>query len=103
MLVCASKTMTQYLNKQYKENGFSFSYVELNRDQYARLVDYELLRHTNDYNAGRDSFRVIRLSYPAEYYALPLYITTNLLSKCYKESDGSAGDFLNCLQDEIMI
>ena len=103
MLVCASKKMSVFLNKQYKEIGFRFSYIEFNRDQYAVYIDYDIMRHTNDYNAGSDKFRVIRLDYPAEYYALPLYITTNLLSKCYKDSDGSAGGFLDSLQDEIII
>ena len=96
--------MSDLLNKTYKRSmGYEFNYIELSRRDYSILVDYDLLKYETDYNCENDRFRVIVLNYPPEYYAAPLYITTNLLVKCFRNSDHSLSDFLNALQDEIII
>lgn len=104
MQVAATKKMTRVLNSAYSESGYSFTYTEMSRRYYENSVNYRAwLENGADYIPDRDVYRVIRLDYPPEYYALPRFITTADLSKCFRASDGSLSDFLDNLQDEIII
>lgn len=70
-------------------------------DQYERLVDYNLLKHTADFDGVQ--FKVIKVIYPPECYALPEYITTWDLITTYKESDGSLAGFIDKIKAQYAI
>lgn len=74
---------------------------KLTPDQYERLVDYNLLKHTSDLNNGL--FKVIKVIYNPECYALPAYITTWDLVTTYKESDGTLDGFRNAIKNQYTI
>jgi len=74
---------------------------KLTPEQYERLVDYNLLKHTSDYNNGL--FKVIKVIYDPELYALPAYITTWDLITTYKESDGSLAGFIDKIKNQYAI
>ncbi len=83
------KVMKQTL-KDYRVTLEKFSY-----DEYKRLVDYDALAHTQDYDG--EKFKCFRIEYPAEYYAAPQYITTQDLTRIFRNSDGTFQSFQNAI------
>lgn len=82
-------------------SGATVRIEKMTPDQYERLVDYNLLKHTTDFDGVQ--FKVIKIIYPSELYALPAYITTWDLITTYKESDGSLAGFIDKIKNQYAI
>ena len=70
-------------------------------EQYGRLVDYELIKHTTDFDGLM--FKVIKVNYSPDCYALPAYITTWDLHRAYQESDGTLEGFTRTIRSQYAI
>jgi len=70
-------------------------------DQYSRIVDFDLIKHTTDWNG--DTFKAIRVDYAPELYALPAYITSWDLVKTFQESDGTLDSFTDHIRRQYAI
>lgn len=105
MQVKVSKAMVKALNAELKTAYFKpvFRYVELTREQYAALVDYELLRHMDDYKPEKGRFAAIAVSYNPLYNAATVYITTNELNRIFRGSDKTYNGFILAVGNELAI
>ena len=83
--------------------GCRVSLVKMTPEVYRVSVDYDVLRNTSDYNANTGYMQVIRIEYPAEYYALPQYVTTRDLARVYRNSNGSFQGFTEAIRNEYAI
>ena len=101
MIVKVSNPMTQFIREALNGIADNVRIVKLSADEYGRIVDYDLIRHTDDWNG--QTFKAIRVSYPAECYAMPVYITTRDLVTTFHESDGSAAGFTRKIQSQYAI
>lgn len=104
MVVKVSKVMTNFINKNVL-NGTEFkaNYHEITTDIYGVLVHYDVISHGNDFNEKNGKMKVIEITYPDEYYAMPKYLTTNDLVRVFRESDKTVESFCKCLWKEIEI
>lgn len=88
MKVKVSKTFAAYINKAAKELGFKVeaSVVTMSGRAYKMNVSMDLYEAegTGDYDYVEDEAKAIRVEYPAEYYAMPKYITTAELNREYR-------------------
>lgn len=105
MQVKVSKAMVKTLNAELCTAYYKpvFCYRELTRDQYAALVDYELLQHIDDYKPERGKFAVIAVEYAPEYYAAGTYITTSDLLQLFRGSDRTYNGFITAIGDDLAI
>jgi hypothetical protein len=77
--------------------------VKLDARQYKMLVDYDIYTGTGDYDYKTDTYKVIEIIYPAEYYAMPTYINTETLKRIYKNSDKTFQGFKTELINELAV
>ena len=104
MKVKVSKTMLKeilkYLkNKGDKYNGYGVYYTEMNENAYAYCVDYNG-RYANeiDYDYNKGVMKVLKITYPYDYYACDKYLTTRDLTRVFKNSDKTLLGFMKELE-----
>ena len=98
--VKVSNPMTKYI--QTALTGIAVARLEkLSPDEYGRFVDYDLFRHTDDYDGK--AFKVIKIIYPLDAYAMPAYITTRDLIRAFRESDKTTEGFTDVLRRQYAI
>ena len=89
MKVKVSKTFAAYINKTAKALGFKAeaSVVTMSERGYRLNVGLDAMldaQDNGDYDWAEDEYKVIRVVYPEEYYAMPKYLTTASLNKEYR-------------------
>lgn len=100
MRVQATKTMAREIKKQ---TGFSATLEKFSPERYEVIVDYDLLANEEDYNWGDRLFSAIRIDYPAEFYAIPRYLSTRDLRRIFRESDKTFNGFFEAVKNAIEI
>lgn len=93
MKVASTTTMTKLLNDAIKHHNIKdrqFKYETLEEDDYKMNVDYDTYNaeEWGDYNYKTGKYRVIKVLYPYEYYAMPSYLTTASLNALAKQHQG---------------
>ena len=101
MKVKATTPMSKLINEIMA--GCRVTLEKMKPEQYKITVDYDLFRNEADYNATTGLFQVVRIEYPADYYASPAYITTRDLVKVYRASDGTFDGFKRAIEREYTI
>lgn len=101
MKLKATKTLANYLQNNIK--GVEIKKVEMTERSYMLNVDLEIFDHENDYNFETDTYNVIVVNYPYNYYSLSKYITTNDILKLYNKSNKTATDFIEQIKNFIEI
>lgn len=85
MKVKVSKVFAAFINKAAKELGFKAqaSVVTMSAHAYKMDVSMDLFaaEDCGDYDWTTGECKAIRVEYPAEYYAMPKYLTTAELTK----------------------
>ena len=102
MKIKASKTMTKEL-KKYLPEGYNMTLEKMSESQFAWHVDIDTYKHETDYNITDNTFSVIKVVYPHEFYAMPKYITTKDLNNIFKSCDKTWDGFVNSFLNEIAI
>ena len=79
MYVQVSKVFADFINKTAKELSFEAhaEVVDMTFNQYRLSVGDPFDADTADYKG--DGFKAIMITYPAEYYACPQYLSTKTL------------------------
>ena len=85
MYVQASKKMASLIQKVVPT--YQVQQVKIDARQYTMLVDYDIYTGAKDYDSKTDTYKVIEILYPVEYYAMPRYINTEFLKRVFKDSD----------------
>lgn len=93
MKIKPTHKMVSFLKKVL--DGCKVNLVELNPEQFKWCVDYNEFDHESDFDWETRTFKVIRVTYPDEYYACPKYLTTKDLQFCLKQSNKTLDSFLN--------
>jgi len=101
MIVKVSRPMTKLIKEALQGIAASVKIEKYTVDQYSRLVDYELIKHTTDFDGLM--FKVIKVNYSPDCYALPAYITTWDLHRAYTESDGTLEGFTRTIRSQYAI
>lgn len=89
MKVKVSKTFAAYINKAAKALGFKAeaSVVTMSERGYRLNVGLNAMldaQDNDDYDWGKDEYKVICVTYPDEYYATPKYLTTASLTREFR-------------------
>ena len=89
MKVKVSKIFAAYINKSAKALGFKAeaSVVEMSERAYRLNVGLDAMldaQDNGDYDWAKDEYKVIRVTYPDEYYATPKYLTTASLNREFR-------------------
>lgn len=89
MKVKVSKVFANFINKAAKELGFKAeaSVVTMSERGYRLNVGLDAMldaQDNGDYDWCEDEYKVIKVLYPEEYYAMPKYLTTASLNKEYR-------------------
>ena len=101
MRVMVSVPMVKFIKKALPE--YAVSLEKYSMDQYRAYVDYDVLSNETDWNYETSRFKVIRIGYPANYYAMPRYLTTRELNKIFSRSDKTADGFISEIRAAIEI
>lgn len=82
MKIQVSKVFANYINSCAKRLGFKCEarVLELTPTQYSALVPWREVCNF-DFNYNTAKYKVIRISYPFEYYALPKYFSSYMLNR----------------------
>ena len=90
MRVEATKTLTAWLNNQFKQHNIPYKavYATMTQREYDWQVGDTSMEY--DYNFTTGKYRVIKILYPDNYYACPQYLTTTLLLKLARNIHGDA-------------
>lgn len=103
MKVMVSKTMAKFIAKELKPEKISVDYMEISQDDFRFCVDSCYMDHLADWDFDKQVFKVIRLVYPPECYAMPQFITTKALDHFFKKSDRTAAGFVQVMKDYVLI
>lgn len=101
MRVQVSQPMTKLINEVFQDSRVKL--LKMNPAIYENTIDYDLFRHTDDYNINSGMFKVIEIIWSAEYYAMPSYITTRDLVRVFRSSDGTLAGFKESIKREFAI
>lgn len=90
MIVKVSKKMCDFINKTAKNRGFEAraDIVLMPENKYRFFVGFCSDPWT-DYDNKTGKIKVIQISYPGNYYACPVYLSTDKLVKAFKAVNGS--------------
>ncbi len=102
MRVQATKTMAKAINDYTGKKTFSARYVEMNTDNYKFYVG-SFFDNIMDYNSAKGVMVAIEITYPAEYYAMPRFLTTKDLDRAFRESDRTFEGFMDRVKEECEI
>lgn len=89
MKIASTNPMVKMLNKALKgseyEGKMRFEYITVSPEVYRTQIDYDLFgaEDYGDYNWNTGKIRAIKVSYPAEYYACPHFLTTKELVQIF--------------------
>ena len=104
MKIQVSKAMAKELNKAI---GFcDISYIEMRPETYSWNVSVDSYLNEIDLKfdrEGRNVFKVLKIVYPPEFYAMPAYLTTRDLNRIYRESDRTWDGFINAVKSAVEI
>ena len=102
MRLILSNQMVKELKKEL--NGIAdVKLVKIYPETYKACVDYDLWKHEDDFSATTNTLRAAQVIYPAESYALPAYITSQDLKRCFAMSDRTWNGFFNEIRNEYAI
>lgn len=82
MIIKVSKVFAKFINETANKEGFK-AYAEVitvPERSYDFMIGLDCFSWS-DYDYKKDGFKVIRVSYPAEYYCCPVYLTTVQLNR----------------------
>lgn len=109
MKVRVTKVMAKHIAKVLKENGIKVeevSVVKTSERTYALLIGTSALAAADeygDYDWENDTYKVIRVVYPYEYYATPRYLTTEELVRICREAHNNIDMFNQGICNAIAI
>ena len=103
MRVEATKTLTAWLNNQFKQHNIPYKavYATMTQREYDWQVGDTSMEYDYIFTTGK--YRVIKILYPDNYYACPQYLTTTLLLKLAHNIHGDANLFYKNIITEIEI
>lgn len=101
MKVKATHPMVKLM--QQATPNYDIRLVKMTTDQYKMMVDIDIFNHEADYNDRTGMMQVIRVGYPANYYAMPRYVTTKDLNRVFRNSDHTIEGFTKALIEDIAI
>lgn len=78
-------------------------YVEMDDRNYRWYVNYTGGLYQTDYNEKTDMYKTIKIIYHPCCYAMPRYLTTDDLTRCFRNSDKTWDDFINEVWKEVEI
>lgn len=91
MKVKVSQQMTKALNNTLSDTGYKFSLVKINEDAFRWYVDIDVYRHSADRDKN-GQYKVIAVTYPADYYAADRYLTTAELNHIFRSNRFGVSD-----------
>ena len=101
MTIKVSNTMVKYI-KDILPKNYSVKLVKMTDRDFRLNVDYD--EYSNEVDYGTDNlYKVIKITYPDDYYANPLYFTTKELISAYRSSVKYNIDFKQELNNLILI
>lgn len=115
MKLKATQTLVDFINNQIKNNAkyakfknYEITLEKMTIEQLERRVDFDARYSFNydaDYNYKTGKYNIIMITYPFDFYAMPHYVTTHDLSKCFKNYTQplTVEKFLDGFFDEIEI
>lgn len=85
MKLKATKTLANELNKMIDK--YNIYGVRMHERDFSLRVDLDIYKHGRDFDHKTNTFGVIVVEYPNNYYACNKYITTNDLVKIWKNTN----------------
>lgn len=106
MNIQVSKTFANFINKTAKEMGFEAhaEVIALRSSAYTFATGTDLWDGERDYDWKTDTYRVIEVSYPYDFYAANRYLTTYELTKEFRRRGvKTAEELKDMLRDMLEI
>lgn len=107
MKIKTTKTLANFLSEKLKEHettkNYKLTHEKLTNLAFGFCVDFDTWKHTRDYDFATETFNVFKITYPHEYYANDLYLTTKDLNRIFDKSDKTANGFINAFINYIEI
>lgn len=100
MKIKTSKVLAKLLNDNIKE--FDICQRKITSRHFRLCVDCTQT-HDNDYDYKTDKYSVLCITYPSNWYANSVYITTDDLHRIYKQSNKTLNGFIDTFKEEYMI
>lgn len=96
MKIKVSKVFASYMKKQLPKD-YNITVIEVTDDTAIALLGRDRFWNTQsqDFNDNTRLTKVIKITYPDEYYAMPNYICTDELSEMFKRDGVTDIDSLN--------
>lgn len=107
MKIKVSKVFADFINKTANELGFSAEASVQRMSERGYVLNVGMAAQLDaddygDYDWAEDEYKVIRVVYPAEYYACPQYLTTKSLTDEYRRRGVSTIDELKLMLKDIL-
>lgn len=85
MIIKVSKRFAKFINETATERKVNFfaEVVEISPDRYSYTVG-DLDSGEIDYNSQTGKIRTIKINYPVEYYANPVFVSTDDLTRNFR-------------------
>lgn len=98
MKILVTKTMAKELAKAFKNHkcykDCKVDFVEMGSYDFSMNVDMDTFAHEIDWDCAKGKFKVIRVLYPCDWWAMPKYLTTEDLNWAFKHSDKTYDGFI---------
>lgn len=103
MQVKVTRPMVKALNETLEQHGMKAVLQEMPAHVYEFKVDYQSFLNEIDWNEKKNVFKVIRIDYPEECYAMPKFCTTRDLIRIFHYCGGNTWEdfmreFMDCYQ-----
>lgn len=101
MKIQVSKIFARFINETATETGAKFYAEVLEMSETAYKFNVNIWGPDwIDYNPKTGKFKAIRVSYPPEFFAVPIYLTTENLNKAFTRYNvKTAADLKNMIRE----
>jgi hypothetical protein len=103
MKVKVTNAMAKEIKKALSGIAENVTFGKMNMDLYKWNVDTDLFSHEDDFDMNTNKFKVIRIDYPGDCYAIPAYVTTQDLVMIFRNSDRTYDGFFKEIRNAYAI
>lgn len=98
-----AKELKKFAKQDNRTKDYTISFEKVGEKFFTLNVDMDYWANDIDFDYITNTFKVIKIVYPYDYYASNKYLTTRTLQNIFKNSDKTYNGFFNAVLDYIEI
>lgn len=102
MIIKVSKTFAKFINETSKMRGLGACAEVVEFSESAYRWNVSMHDGFTDYNPNTGKYKAIQITFPADFYACPIYLTTEQLTREFRRYNVQNINDLRCMIQDLI-